>query len=90
MEFFQPIEGHTLLRSNGAFSEHQLYVDDQNLLYARKGNSYLRLLDNAATSRANTFWDDLRIPDTNKGYDVGPFGRLVLVQSKRPKARSKH
>lgn len=79
MSFFIPLDAHCVLRSNGVFSEHQLYHLDGEI-FARKGNGYIRLYDNQATSRSRTFWQDLRmetpLPLTYK------IGKLFLDSTK--------
>ena len=73
MNFFQPLDGHVLLRHQGVFSEHQLYVLG-NELFARKGNGYIRLYENNATSKSKVFWQDLRMNQIAKAH----MGKLVL------------
>ncbi len=75
MNFFEPLDGHVILRANGIYSEHQLYHHNYEL-FARKGNGYIRLLDNQATSRSRVFWSDMPF---EINHIVGSkAGRMVL------------
>ena len=74
MNFFQPLDGYVLLRHQGVFSEHQVYALD-NQLFARKGNGYIRLLENNATSKSKVFWQDLHLSQKIRSH----MGRLILA-----------
>lgn len=56
---FFPLDASVLLRRNGIFSEHQIYRNTDNEIFARKGNGYIRLLANNATSVNRIYWNDL-------------------------------
>lgn len=75
MNFFEPLDGHVILRANGVYSEHQLYHHNHEI-FARKGNGYLRLLDHQATSRSKVFWSDMEF-ETNHNI-ISRAGRMVL------------
>ena len=73
---FIPIDGSVLLRSNGVFSEHQIYHNEKQEVYARKGNGYIRLSENRATSASRIYWTDIKTPQHSF---TAKMGRLILV-----------
>jgi hypothetical protein len=61
-QIFQPIdESSVILRQNGTFTPHQVYVYDRNA-YVRSGNGYVRLRPGETTTKSGAYWKDLSIP----------------------------
>lgn len=75
-ERFLPLDATTLLRFNGVFSEHQLYRNSENEIFARKGNGYIRLMAHNATSVNRLYWADLDLPP--HAWDI-KGGRIIFV-----------
>lgn len=84
MDYFTPINAHVLLRTAGVYSEHQLYVNQDEEVFARKGNGYLRLMDHAATSKPKVFWSEFRGSEAVPQLDCNRHGRLTLPQKRQP------
>lgn len=55
MPLFNPLGGSVVLRSRGSYLEAPLYECDK-VVYAKKGSSFIKLLDLNRTSQDKTFW----------------------------------
>lgn len=83
-ERFIALNGTVLLRQSGVFSEHQLYRNSENHVFARKGNGYVRLTQHNTTSVARLFWSEMQL--YGETQVIG--GRLCFVPI-QTKARRK-
>lgn len=89
MNHFSPIDAHVVLRTSGVYSEHQLFVDKEDLVYARKGNGYIRLLDHQATTKPGIFWDNLTMSKKAPALFVTSYGRMSITPKAVPLRQKK-
>jgi len=59
MSFFTPLEGTTLLRRKGLYTEAKLFEHDGKL-YAQKGKGFIRLLSDERTSDSSVNWSAIK------------------------------
>lgn len=59
MSFFTPLEGTTLLRCKGIYTEAKLFEHDGKL-YAQKGKGFIRLLSHERTSDSSVNWTAIK------------------------------
>lgn len=72
-DLFHKIEGEAVvLRSKGLFHQTDLYIR-KDVVYAKKGSGYVRLISDGRTSHPDTFWEYVSVD-----IEVGPFGHLTL------------
>lgn len=61
MNHFHQLEGEqVILRSGGVFKQVDLFERD-DILFAKHGSGYVRLLDKGQTSHPKTFWDEMSV-----------------------------
>jgi len=78
MDIFQPLQGGVLLRLNGAYSEAKLFTLD-DVVYAKSGSTYIKLMGAGRTSKPKTSWSKLSINHhLTYPMDVMTLGKIMI------------